>query len=330
MFETLRKLVETYGPSGHEDQIRQAILDEIDGLADEVSVDPLGNIIAWRRSGRKDAARIMLAAHMDEIGLMVSYVEKDGFLRFANIGYLIPNTLHGNRVRFADGTLGVIGVDRDYVLTDLPKLEHMFVDVSHGNERHHIGVGDAAGLHREMAVSGSRLIGKSMDDRAGCALEIEVMRQLKKPASDVAFVFTTQEEVGTRGARTSSYTVDPDVAIAIDVTPSGDTARGLKMEMALGKGPAIKVRDVGMIASPEVVALMEKAAKSARVPYQREVLIIGSTDASAIQVNRAGVRSGALSIPCRYVHTTSEMVDLNDMQNGVRLLVRLLESPAKL
>src|SRR5512141_1944609 len=119
MLETLRKLTETYGPRGHEDQIRGAILAEIDGLADEVSVDALGSIIAWKRCGKKDATRIMLAAHMDEIGLMISFVEKSGFLRFANIGYLIPNTLHGNRVRFADGTIGVIGVDREYQLSDL-------------------------------------------------------------------------------------------------------------------------------------------------------------------------------------------------------------------
>jgi putative aminopeptidase FrvX len=328
MLDTLRKLVESYGPSGHEDQTRQAILAEIDGLADEVSVDALGNVIAWKRCGKKDPTRVMLAAHMDEIGLMVSFVEKNGFLRFANIGYLIPNTLHGNRVRFADGTTGVIGVDREYLLDDLPRQEHLFVDIGGGNGGR-IGVGDAAGLARELVVSGSRLIGKSMDDRAGCALQIEVMRRLKKPANDVAFVFTTQEEIGSRGARTSAYSVEPHIGIAIDVTMAGDTPRGMKTDIALGKGPAIKVRDTGMIASPDVVRLMERAAKAARVPYQREVLTTGTTDAAGIQINQAGVRSGALSIPCRYVHTTSEMVDLADLESGVKLLVKLLETPLK-
>jgi endoglucanase len=329
MLDTIRKLVESYGPSGHEDQIRALILKEIKGLADEVSVDALGSVIAWRRSGTQDAPRIMLAAHMDEIGLMVSFIDKDGFLRFTNIGGLIANTLHGNRVRFADGTLGVIGADREYAFADLPKLEHLFVDVSDGNKKQAVRVGDAAGLFRELVVSGSRLIGKSMDDRIGCALQIEVMRRLKQPASDVAFVFTTQEEVGPRGARTSAHSVDPQIAIAIDVTATGDTAHGLKMDMALGKGPAVKIRDSGMIAAPEVVTLIEKAAKAARVPFQREVLMLGTTDASVIQVVRAGVKSGCLSIPCRYIHTTSEMVDLNDVQNGVRLLVKLLETPVK-
>jgi tetrahedral aminopeptidase len=329
MIETIRKLVESYGPSGHEDQVRQVIQGEIEGLADEVRVDALGNVIGWRRSGRPHAPRIMLAAHMDEIGLMVSFIDKQGFLRFTSIGFLIPNTLHGNRVRFADGTPGVIGVDREYMFGELPKLEHLFVDVSTGDKKASLRVGDAAILDRKLVVSGTRLTGKSMDDRVGCALQIEVMRRLKQPAFDVAFVFTTQEEVGPRGAVTSAHSIDPAIAIAIDLTGTGDTPRGNKMDMSLGKGPAIKIHDAGMIASPDVVAMMEKAAKAARVPYQREVLTFGTTDASGIQISRAGVKSGCLSIPCRYLHTTSETVDLNDVENGVKLLVKLLESPPK-
>lgn len=323
MLETLRRLAETYGPGGDEGQIRAAVLAEIEGLTDEVSVDALGNVIAWRRCGKADAPRVMLSAHMDEIGLVVTYVEKDGFLRFTNVGYLIPHTLYGNRVRFADGTIGVIGVEREYILDGQPHLEHMFVDAG---PDHHIQVGDTAGLYREVVANGTRVIGKSMDDRSGCALQIEVMRQLKKPSCDVAFVFSTQEEVGGRGARTAAHAVAPDYGIAIDVTTTGDTPHGMKSALSVGKGPAIKVRDTGMIASPELVALMEKAAKAARVPYQREVLTLGTTDAAGIQVSLAGVKSGALSIPSRYTHTTSEVVDLEDMEKGVKLLVKLLET----
>ncbi len=327
MIETIKKLVEAYGPSGHEEQVRAIILGMIDGLADEISVDALGNVIAWRRSGKEGALKVMLSAHMDEIGMMVTHVDKNGFLRFTAIGGLFPNTLHGNRVRFADGTIGVIGTDSDVAATSAPTLEQLFIDVSNGSARHNIKVGDAAGLTRDLVVRGERLIAKSMDDRIGCAVQIEVMRQLKASPHDIAFVFSVQEEVGLRGARTAAYTVDPDLAIAIDVTRTGDTPKGLKMAVELGKGPAIKVKDSGMLASPEVIALMEQVAKRAGIPYQREVLERGSTDAASMQLTRAGVRAGCLSIPCRYVHTTSETVDLNDVQNGVKLLLALLEGP---
>ncbi len=330
MIETIKKLVEAYGPSGHEEQVRALILGLIGGLADEISVDALGNVIAWRRSGKEGALKVMLSAHMDEIGMMVTHVDKNGFLRFTAIGGLFPNTLHGNRVRFADGTIGVIGVDSDVPATSGPTLEQLFIDVSDGRARHAIKVGDAAGLARDLVVRGERLVAKSMDDRIGCAVQIEVMRQLKASPHDIAFVFSVQEEVGLRGARTAAYAVDPDLAIAIDVTRTGDTPKGLKMAVELGKGPAIKVKDSGMLASPEVIALMEQAAKRAGVPYQREVLERGSTDAASMQLTRAGVRAGCLSIPCRYIHTTSETVDLNDVQNGIKLLLTLLEGPIAL
>jgi putative aminopeptidase FrvX len=329
VIETIRKLVETYGPSGYEAQIREIILQEIAELADDIEVDALGSIIAWRRGDQTDAARIMLSAHMDEIGMMVTYVDKDGFLRFTNIGGLYPNTLLGNRVRFADGTLGTIGADAEVSALETPKLEQLFIDVSNGRN-HAIKVGDAAGLDRPLEVRGERLVAKSMDDRIGCAVQIEVMRALKKSSHDVAFVFSVQEEVGLRGAQTAAHGIDPHIGIAIDVTRTGDTPKGIKMEVALGKGPAVKIKDSRMLASPEVIALMESAARAAKIPYQREVLIQGSTDAASMQLVRAGVRAGCLSIPCRYVHTTSETVDINDVQNAVKLLVRLLESPVAL
>jgi endoglucanase len=166
-----------------------------------------------------------------------------------------------------------------------------------------------------------------MDDRISCAIQVEVMRQLKGQdlPNHVAYVFSTQEEVGLRGARTAAYAVNPDIGIALDVTRTGDTANGLKMEVALGKGPAIKIKDSGMLAAPEVIELLEKAAKKARVPYQREVLVAGTTDAASMQLVQAGVRACCLSIPCRYIHTTSETVDYDDVQNAVRLMAALLQ-----
>jgi endoglucanase len=159
---------------------------------------------------------------------------------------------------------------------------------------------------------------------------IETLRTLKSTLHDVYFVFTTQEEVGTRGAATAAYGVDPDVGIAIDVTPAGDTPNALKMEMALGKGPCIKIQDPSMIADPRVVGWMIRAAEKAKLPYQREVLLMGGTDARAIQLTRAGVPAGCLSIPVRYVHSPSEMVDYSDVQNSVKLLTAVLHMPIDL
>jgi putative aminopeptidase FrvX len=169
-----------------------------------------------------------------------------------------------------------------------------------------------------------------MDDRIACAILIETMRLLKGSPHELYFVFTTQEEVGVRGATTSAFGIDPDLGLAVDVTGTGDTPKGSKMAVGLGKGPAVKVKDAGMLADPRVVAWMIRAAEKAKIPYQREVLEGGSTDARAIQLTRGGVPAGCLSIPSRYVHTPSEMVDYDDVQNAVKLLKALLSAPVTL
>ncbi|MCC6905380.1 MAG: M28 family peptidase, partial [Anaerolineae bacterium] len=273
MLDTLRKLVEAWGPSGSEGPVREIILREIAGLADEVQVDPLGNVIAWRRSCRPGAPKVMLDAHMDEIGVMVSHVDDKGFLRFTNIGGVYPLNAVGNRVRFEDGTIGVIAVEKRDNATAIPTLAQLYIDVStNGKGTHGIRVGDSACFDRTLVVNGDHLVAKSMDDRAGCALLIEVMRQFKASPNDVAFVFSVQEEVGLRGAQVAAYGIEPQIGIAIDVTSACDTPTGPKLEIALGKGPAIKVMDARFLSSPEVIALMERAAKAAKVPCQKEIL----------------------------------------------------------
>jgi endoglucanase len=165
-----------------------------------------------------------------------------------------------------------------------------------------------------------------MDDRAGVAVLIETMRSLKSTPYDIYFVFTTQEELGTRGATTAAFGVDPDIGLAVDVTLAGDTPGSIKMEMKLGCGPCIKIRDTMMLADSRVVDWMVRAAEKARIPYQREVLLVGSTDAHTMQLTRAGVAAGGLSIPVRYNHSSSEMVDYEDLINSVKLLTSLLAS----
>jgi len=190
-----------------------------------------------------------------------------------------------------------------------------------------VKVGDVATFQRPFLDLGGRLVGKSMDDRIGCVVLIETLRQLKTSPHELYFAFTTQEEVGTRGAGTSAFGIDPEIGLAVDVTLTGDTPKNKQMAISLGKGPAVKVKDAGMLADPRVVEWMCSTAEKRRIPYQREVLEAGSTDARAIQVTRSGVPAGCLSVPCRYVHTSSEMVDSEDIQNSVKLLVAMLSAP---
>jgi endoglucanase len=324
----IQKLTDTFSPSGYEDAIQGVIRSEIREFADEIRVDALGNLIARKGKG---GTRVMVAAHMDEIGLMVTHVDDKGFVRFTGIGGVYPRNLPGGRVRFMNGTRGVIGLDGGVVGNDLPPLDKMFIDVGvTDRDDCPVKTGDVAAFERPFLDLGGRVVAKSMDDRIGCAVAVEALRALKSTSNEVYFVFTTQEEVGTRGAQTSAYGIDPDLGFSIDVTGWGDTPGQRDFDVALGKGPAIKIRDGGMLSDPRIVDWMIAAAEKNRIPYQREVLLGGTTDARAMQLVRAGIPVGCISIPCRYVHSPSEMVDYADVQNAVRLVTALLRPAIKL
>jgi len=330
MKSLIKRLVEIPGPSGFEEQIRAAVQREIKDHADEIKVDALGNLIARKGKKKDGGLRIMLSAHIDEIGLMVTHVDDNGFARFIGIGGINPLTCYGGRVLFMNGTRGVIGVEK-LESAKAPKLAQLFIDVGASNpDDCPVGVGDVCGFERPFLELGDRLVAKSMDDRIAAVIAIEAMRAITDTPHELYFVFSVQEEVGIRGAITAAYGVDPDLGLAIDVTRSGDTPKCTKMETALGKGPAVKVRDSSFIADPRVVNWMIETAKQAGIPYQLEVLEAGGTDGRAIQLTRAGVPTGCLSIPCRYIHSPSEMVDKHDVQNSVKLLVALLSQPVKL
>jgi len=325
MKDLIRTLVETYGPSGVEEEIRETIRTEIEPRVDEIRIDPLGSLVA-HKAGGGDGKRVVLAAHMDEIGAMVTFIDKNGFARFTGIGGVRPLNCVGGRVRFADGTLGVIGIEqkRDNG-SKIPDMDELYIDVgATGRDDCPVNVGDAAVFVRPFDTQGHRLVSKAMDDRIGCAVLIETLRELEGSPHDLYFVFSVQEETTLSGARTSAFGIEPDMAIAVDVTGTGDTPESRKMAVKLGDGPAIKVQDRGMIAHKEVREWMVSAAKSAEIPYQMEVLEYGTTDAAAMQLVRAGVPAGCLSIPCRYVHSPSEMVDERDVENGVKLLLEML------
>jgi putative aminopeptidase FrvX len=327
----IQKLVETPSPSGYEAQIRLVIRSEVESLSDEIKVDALGNLIARKGKGSSGGLKVMLSAHIDEIGIIATHVDDNGFVRFTTIGGVRPLNCVGGRVRFLNGQIGVIGVERSEDPAKVPAIDQMFIDLGFTSRKvASVKVGDIAAFERPFTDLGDRLVSKAMDDRIGVAVLIETLRQIKSTPHQLYFVFSTQEEVGLRGATTAAFGVDPDLGLAVDVTGTGDTPKGSKMEVSLGKGPAIKVRDGGMLSDPRVVDWMVRTAEKAKLPYQLEVLEGGTTDARAIQLTRAGVPVGCLSIPTRYVHSPSEMVDYNDVLNSVRLLVALLSQPVDL
>lgn len=331
MKSLIQKLVETTGPSGYESQIRAVIRAEIEPSADEVRVDALGNLIAVKGQLIPGGQKIMLSAHMDEIGLIATHIDGNGFVRFTTVGGVRRVTCVGGRVRFLNGTCGVIGQENPDERTRLPEFEQMFIDVGASNRAGcPVQVGDMAVFDRPFADYGDRLVSKAMDDRIGVAVLIETLRQVGQIPNQVFFVFSVQEEVGLRGATTAAFGLDPDVGVAVDVTATGDTPKGLKMAVSLGQGAAIKVRDGGMLSDPRVVDWMVKTATQANIPYQLEVLEGGTTDARAIQLARAGVPAGCVSIPCRYIHAPSELVDYADVQSVVHLLKALVSQPIEL
>jgi endoglucanase len=265
---------------------------------------------------------------MDEIGVMVSHVDEKGFVRFAPLGAITPVNCLGARVRFGDGRIGVIAAEPQPEQAHGPWPAHLYLDVGASDRAScPVKVGDAAVFEHPLAEAGGCLVAKAMDDRIGVAILIETLHRLKRTPHEVQFAFTVQEELESGGARTSAYGLDPEVALTVDVTPAGDTPRGPKADVALGKGPAVKIRDAKMLSDPRVVDWMVHRAADAHLPCQLEVLERGTSGAAVIQVSRSGVISGGLSIPCRYLHSSSEMVDLGDVENAVKLLLALLSAP---
>jgi len=328
----IKQLTEAYGPSGYEQAVREIIRSHVETYADEITVDPLGNLHVLKK-GSGEGLTIMLAAHMDGIGLMVAYIDDKGFARLTPLGGVMPETLVGNRALFTNGAVGVINVENWLLHDRVESTRKLYLDFGVSRKEDvPVRVGDVAGFQRPFVDLGETLVAKSLDDRIGCAILIETLTRLEQTPHQVHFVFTVQEEVGggPRGATTAAYKVHPDIAIAVDVTDSGDVPGRKHFEVKLGDGPAIKVMDRGMLAHPGLRRWMVQVAEQQEIPYQMEVLRFGTTDAKAMQLAREGSAAGALSIPCRHVHTPSEMVNFKDAENGVKLLVALLSGPIQL
>lgn len=323
MQELIKKITEAFGVSGEESSIIEIIKAELQGYVDEMSVDCLGNLIAHKKGSGK---KMMFSAHMDEIGFMVTHIEKEGFLRFTNIGGHRPYTLVGLRVIFSNGIIGTIASQRVKNPNEL-NYDNLFIDIGAQDQTEAeklVKIGDTCGFYNPTVQSGNRMIGNSMDDRIGCAILIEAAKRLKTSPNDIYFVFSVQEEVGLRGAKTSAYQIHPDMGIALDVTPTGDIPEGFKLNVKLGQGAAIKVKDASLIAHPLVKNFMIETATKHQIPFQMEVLTFGGTDAGAIHLTKEGIPSGTISIPCRYVHSPSEMVDLDDVEACINLVTGMI------
>jgi endoglucanase len=327
----IQQLTEAYGPSGYEHAVRDIIQTAVAPYADTVEVDALGNLHALKK-GSGDGLTIMLAAHMDEIGLMVSFVSEQGFARFTALGGVHADTLVGSRAVFTNGAVAVIGVE-NWLKHEKLESSHrtLYLDFGVSDKKDvPVRVGDVAAFQRPFVDLGQTMLAKSMDDRIGCAVLVETLRQLPASPHEVHFVFTVQEEVGCRGATTAAYKIHPDVSIAVDVTDSGDIPERKHFDVKLGGGPAIKVMDRGMLAHPGLKTWLIDTAERHGIPYQLEILTLGTTDAAAMQLAHEGSAAGAISLPCRYVHTPSEMVSTADVENAVKLLLAMLEGPINL
>ncbi len=318
----LERLTQSFGPSGRESEITNVIKEELKGIADEVYTDALGNIIAHKKGTGK---KIMLAAHMDEIGVAVTFIDEKGFLRFSNIGGVYVKRLLNRRVRFANGTVGVIDTEEE---NKELKMSKMFIDIGAASKEEAeklISVGDMAVFEGGYNAENGVVISKALDNRAGCYVIIKALERVKSD-NDLYFCFTAQEEVGLRGARAAAYSVNPDYALAVDVTDTGDTPNCAKMAVKLGGGAAVKVMDRSIICDADVRTALIELAKRNSIPYQLEVMTDGGTDAGAIHISRGGVKAGGVSIPTRYIHSPSEMVSEKDLDAAVRLVTAFCEN----
>ena len=319
ILEILKILNETHGPSGDEGGIREKIAELARPFADEVTVDTLGNLIVHKKG---DGPRVMFAAHMDSIGFIVTHIEKGGFLRVGRLGGVTPKEIAYAPVRFKNGVRGVFVPEEKADFGKL-KLDECFIDIgakSRKEAKKLVRVGDTAVYGGPVRVLGDRVSAPYLDDRIACAVLLSALERIESPACDLYTVFTVQEEVGLRGARTAAWWVEPDVGIAVDVTDVDDTPGSEKSGTArLGRGAAIKVMDSSVICHPEVTARLTELAEARDIPVQRDILRAGGTDAGAIHTTRLGVRTGGVSIPCRYIHTPVETASLADAEACARL-----------
>jgi endoglucanase len=333
----LKKLTEATGISGKEDAIRDIVRQELKSHVDQITTDALGNVVCFKKG--KGKKKLMLAAHMDEIGFLVKYVDDKGFLRLQPLGGFDPRQMFSQRVKVTTSSgvySGVLayGTKPAHMLTDAekgqaPQLDTFFVDLGMGKDeaKDKVRVGDMVTMDRTFETCGATHVCKAMDDRVGVFVMIEAVKAAKRHQVDVYAVGTVQEEVGLRGATTAAFEIDPDIGVALDVTIANDFPGPSDQDAVtkLGEGAAIKIMDGSLICHPKLVDHFRRIAEKKKIPHQMEILPRGGTDAGALQRTRGGTAGFTLSVPTRYVHTVNEMVHGVDVQACVDLLAAYIE-----
>lgn len=327
MLNLIKKFTSAFSVSGREGALASIIEKEIKPFVDSTETDALGNLIAFKK-GADSSKRLMIAAHMDEIGFVASYITDKGFIRVDKVGGISPLYSAYGRVRFENGVTGVIVTDAS-AKGEL-KVKDLVIDIGAKTKREaekKVKIGDLCALVPEITrLMNRRYSAKAFDDRLGCAVAVKAAMDAKKPAFDTYYVFCVQEEVGLRGSKPAAFNIAPHYSIAVDVTATGDTVGAKPMEVSLGKGAAIKIKDSSVICSKLMVDAMVEQAKEKKIPYQLEVLEAGGTDTASMQIAGVGSHAGCISIPTRYIHSPVETVDLADVEACVKLLTAMVEN----
>jgi endoglucanase len=341
--ENLEKLSNACGVTGRESEARELMIQLMKPLADEIIVDKLENVVAIKK-GKANSTKIMLAAHMDEVGLMVKTITKDGFLQFAKMGGIDDRVLPAQKVTVFSrkGTFpGIIGSKPPHIQKEEERKkvlasDDLFIDVGAENKEAvlalGIAVGDPVGFDiKYTALGNDVVIGKAFDNRAGCVAMIEALKLLEKTEYTIYAVGTVQEEVGLRGAGAAAFSIDPDVAIALDVTIAGDTpgVREFDTTVKMGKGPALTITDSGLITSAKILRWLLDSAEEEKIPFQIEAGLMGSTDAARISLTRQGIPCGNISVPTRYIHSPVGMLCLKDIEDSARLTAAAIQRVSK-
>jgi tetrahedral aminopeptidase len=335
----LQELSEAIGVSGKEEAVRKIILNAIDGHADDIRIDPLGSITAVKKAKGKSKMRVMLAAHMDEVGFMVTGADGDGSLRFTNIGGIDDRILPGLRVKVGDSQIpGVIlwtpiHKNRDQ---NTKKLDGLRIDIGASSKDEATGkakAGDRIAFDSQYMEIGDKMLrGKSFDDRVGCSLLIDILQGRPYPV-DVLAAFTVQEEIGLRGARVAGQSLKPDIAFALEGTTANDIPNpaadpdedyDINPTTRLGDGPALTVMDRSIIVDPRVLGFLRQTADDNGIPYQLKTMLGGGTDAGSIHTTWGGVPSGVISVPCRYIHSPTAFMNRDDYDNTLKLIQAVL------
>ena len=333
LYSLLGELCAPTSISGREDGIRALLAEKILPFADEVRMDNLGNLIA-KKKGEGEAPSVMLCAHMDEIGFLVTFIEEDGMLRIAPVGGIYFSASAYTEVVSENGVCGVLVPEAKTKPEEYGALK-FYIDIGATDRKdaeRKVAVGDCfaarSGVRRLMH---SRITGRPLDDRVGCAVLLAVAEELwqEKTEGDVYYVFSVQEEVGCRGAMTAAFGIAPDYGLCFDVTATGDVPGASPMACKLGDGAAIKIKDRSVICHEEVVASLCALAEEQKIPHQKEILLAGGTDTSSMQLAGSGCRVGALSIPTRYIHSGVEMCDLKDADACAELAIGFIKQLGK-